>query len=138
MELEDAPMEKSQCVTCEAVLYEPVSDMRDSCPVCQDTRRRFDVTMKDTVAFYAHTRIRGKRAGSNKIAFDSRSGASYFRKEQVWHHLVRQIDRENNRYVETITVLATGELVRHVDEPLTDHIGHGSDREQASAGSTEG
>src|SRR3546814_20052574 len=54
--------------------------------------------------------------------------ASYYRKGRIWHHLVRHIDRENNRYVETITVLATGELVRHVSEPLTDHVEHGSDR----------
>ncbi len=69
-----------------------------------------------------------RRAGSNKVAFDLRSGASYFRKGAVWHHLVRHIDRENDRYVETITVLGTGERVRHVDEPLSQHIGHGSDR----------
>ena len=84
--------------------------------------------MHDQLAFYEHTRLRGRRAGSNKVAFDLRSGASYFRKGAVWHHLVRHIDRENDRYVETITVLGTGERVHHVDEPLSQHIGHGSDR----------
>src|SRR3546814_2856649 len=103
-------MEESRCVNCDAVLYEPIGEPREPCPLCKDTRRRFDVVLRDSIGFYEHTRIKGKRAGSNKIAFDSRSGASYYRKGRIWHHLVRHIDRENNRYVETITVLATGEL----------------------------
>lgn len=133
-------MEESRCVNCDAVLYEPIGEPREPCPLCKDTRRRFDVAIRDTIAFHEHTHIKGKRAGSNKIAFDSRSGASYYRKGEIWHHLVRHIDRENNRYVETITVLATGELVHHVAEPLTDHVGHGSDRHREpkpAVGTTE-
>lgn len=73
-----------------------------------------------------HLRAKGHQAGSNKVAFDTRSGASYYRKDNVWHRLVRNIDHVNDRYTETITIMKTGELVRQVDEPLSEHTGHGS------------
>ena len=80
-----------------------------------------------------HLRAKGRQAGSNKIAFDVRSGASYYRKGEVWHHLMRNIDHVNNRYTETVTVLKTGELVRKVDEPLSEHTGRGSARDRGEA-----
>ena len=40
----------------------------------------------------------------------------------------RLIDHQNNRYRETVTARETGEVIHHCDEPLTNHTGHGSDR----------
>jgi hypothetical protein len=41
-------------------------------------------------------------------------------------HKMDVIDRRGNRYFEHITDNETGEIIRVVDEPLTDHRGHGS------------
>ncbi|GGA29104.1 hypothetical protein [Dyella nitratireducens] len=86
-------------------------------------------------SFVVHDGIRAKayKPGSSKFYIDTRSGASYYRKGDQWHHLIRVIDRENDRYVETIRVLSTGELIRHVEEPLSEHFGHGGGKNQGRA-----
>jgi hypothetical protein len=45
--------------------------------------------------------------------------------------LVRVIDRRNNRYRESVRDPSTGEVVRNVDEALTEHTGRGSARKHA-------
>jgi hypothetical protein len=42
--------------------------------------------------------------------------------------LRRVVDRRNNRYFEEIEDPKTGEVVRRVDEPLSDHQGRGDAR----------
>ncbi|MEM3488580.1 MAG: hypothetical protein QXO75_02820 [Nitrososphaerota archaeon] len=49
-------------------------------------------------------------------------------KNGKWVKKRRLIDRENNRYYENITVSETKEVIHKCDEPLTQHIGHGSDK----------
>jgi hypothetical protein len=38
-----------------------------------------------------------------------------------WHAVQRTYDYESDRYVEHITDAETGEIIRHVDEALTEH-----------------
>tara|TARA_R110002153_G_scaffold150284_2_gene301830 strand:- start:274 stop:699 length:426 start_codon:yes stop_codon:yes gene_type:complete len=40
----------------------------------------------------------------------------------------REFDRVNDRYVEIIRRKGTGEVIRYVDQPLTEHQRHGCDR----------
>lgn len=82
------------------------------------------------ISIYDGTRTKAYRAGSSKFYEDARSGPSYYRKGDQWHHLVRIIDRENDRYVEIIRVLDTNELISHIEEPLSQHIGHGGGKNQ--------
>src|SRR3546814_2393466 len=112
-------MEESRCVNCDAVLYEPIGEPREPCPLCKDTRRRFDVVLRESLGFYEHTRIKGNQSGSNQIAFDSRRSASSYRQGRIWHHFVRPIDNDNNSYVETIPLLETRELVLPVSKTRT-------------------
>ena len=44
------------------------------------------------------------------------------------HIVVRLFDRIRNRYVEQIKDEATGEIIREVDQPLSDHRGRGADK----------
>lgn len=123
-------MEDAQCGNCGATLSEPAGEPRSPCPLCGCSTRQFANVLQDSLGFMEHLRAKGRHAGSNKVAFDVRSGASYYRKDGVWHHLVRNIDHVNNRYTETVTVLKTGELVRKVDEPLSEHTGRGSAKDR--------
>jgi len=50
----------------------------------------------------------------------------------TWWGIRRVIDREKNRYAETVTD-AGGQVVRDVDVPLDAHRGHGSDTTQPKA-----
>jgi hypothetical protein len=40
----------------------------------------------------------------------------------------RVMDRDADRYVETVTMRETGEVLHRCDEPLSEHQGHGSAR----------
>lgn len=42
----------------------------------------------------------------------------------------RVMDRDGDRYVETVTMRETGEVIHHCDELLSEHIGHGSSRRE--------
>lgn len=44
----------------------------------------------------------------------------------LWMRRVQIIDRRGNRYVKRVEDPETGEVVRNVDEPLTEHRGYGS------------
>lgn len=127
-------MEESHCVECNSLLFEPPGVPRTPCPACGNLARRFDVAIEERVTFHDGTRIKAYRAGSSKFYVDMRDGPSYYRKGEQWHHLVRIIDRENDRYVETIRALGTNELISHVDEPLSQHIGHGGRKNQGGSG----
>ncbi len=82
-------------------------------------------SLHDTIVALDHMRMKGRHADNKRPYFDARTGASYYRKDGECH-LYRLIDRDNDRYVETIKRLSTGEIIYHVDEPLSKHIGHGS------------
>lgn len=119
-------LQESACQDCNAKLFEEADESRQPCPFCGCMARLAVESMQDEIAFREHTRIKGRHAGESRSHFEERVGGSYFRKHGEWHHLFRLIDRENNRYVETIKRHSSGEVLRHVDEPLSEHLGHGS------------
>ena len=45
--------------------------------------------------------------------------------------LEQTVDRENNRYRKRVVDSQTGEILRDVDHPLTDHQGYGSAKKKA-------
>jgi len=70
--------------------------------------------------------MKGKHGGKGKPFFDQRNGASFYYKTKEWYHLERLIDRDNDLYIEKITNMETGDVIREVTEPLSEHVGHGS------------
>jgi hypothetical protein len=57
-------------------------------------------------------------------------GDSFFAFTRRWHRLQRIIDRRANHYYEHIEDAETGEVVRHVEEPLSEHQNPGSARDK--------
>jgi hypothetical protein len=55
-----------------------------------------------------------------------KAGDEFFHLTQRWHRLFRRIDRNADRYSEHITDAKTGAVIRSVEEPLSEHQGHGS------------
>jgi hypothetical protein len=45
-----------------------------------------------------------------------------FRKTDQMHEVEHVVDRRNDRYYEHIVDVETGEVVRHKDEPLSEHV----------------
>ena len=124
------------CLSCSAILLEPEGEPRSPCPNCGGTSRRAEESLHDGMQFFDHMRMVGKHGGRSKPVFDSRVGASFYYKKGEWHHIERTIDRDADRYIETITLMSTGEVIRHVDEPLSRHTGRGSAKRGPCGGVT--
>ena len=122
----DLIFQQSKCKKCGMVLLEPKDEKRTPCPVCGDTARIHEVEARSTIVFRDHIRAEGRHKGRGKPFFDIRAGADFYYKEQEWCHLERIIDRDNNLYIEKITNPKTGQVIKEIKEPLTEHKGHGS------------
>jgi len=118
--------ENTECVTCGAVLVELRNGPKEQCPKCGGISRKYLEVFGDNITIHEHLRLRGKHGDKGKPFFDQQIGSSFYYKTQEWHYLERLIDRDNDLYVEKLTNLRTGETVKEVSEPLSQHIGHGS------------
>ena len=78
--------------------------------------------------------MKQKRPGHKKPIYESVSGDDLHRATGQWNKLTREIDRENNLYKEVITNPESGDVLRHCEEPLTDHFGRGSAKPKSSEG----
>ena len=110
----------------------PVEE-RAPCPQCGGYARLFKAHLQAEVKLRSHLALSAKPARGGKPFLKGKFGLEFFRKTRAWHHVERTIDRRSNRYSERITDEA-GNIVREVDEPLSDHRGRGSAKR---AGSTD-
>jgi hypothetical protein len=105
----------------------------EALPACGSTARTFAVTLTDKAEAHDSlaTKARHGHVGTVKPYRETFSGFDYYRDTAEWRQVSRVVDREADRYTERI-VDATGNVVRDVDEPLTDHRGHGAARRRGS------
>src|SRR5204863_9452519 len=96
------------------------------CPQCGSMRRTFAVSLGGSITPRAFLRGRALHPGLRKWFAQIENGSSFFRKTGRWYRLERLVDRARNWYREHITDSETSRVVRHVEEPLTDHTGRGS------------
>lgn len=101
-------------------------EQRPPCPNCGATARNFNVEICETVTVREKLGLKHKRPGFKKPIYEEVSGDDLHRKTGLWSKFLRIIDRQNNRYKEEIVNSETGEVLRSVDHPLTDHTGRGS------------
>lgn len=69
-----------------------------------------------------------KDRGKKKPFYELFQGADFRADNGRWIQKIRLFDRRNDRYVEHVVDEETGEVYRDVDEPLSSHLGHGSDK----------
>ncbi len=105
---------------------------RSPCPDCGSTGRKFGVESTAVAEGRAGIRAKarsgeaGKPGGKPWLTTMSEPSWSYDR--QKWVHREKTENRRDNRYTEVVKDPDTGEIVHEIDEPLTDHRGHGSAR----------
>jgi hypothetical protein len=128
----DTTKQEVFCGDCGAALDEQPSqppEKRKPCPDCGSSRRRFAVQMEEAaVKIRSSLRVKAKAGGKGEPFQEEKIGDDYWWKAGRWTTVQRLIDRRRNRYVERIADPETGEIIKDVDEPLTEHRGHGSDR----------
>jgi hypothetical protein len=97
------------------------------CPSCGSTARTFAVTLIDKAEVHDSlgTKARHDDIGKVKPHRETFTGFDYHRDSAEWRQVSRVVDREGDRYTERI-VDAGGNVVRNVDEPLSEHRGHGT------------
>jgi hypothetical protein len=121
------------CNECDALLAEEFStEPSRPCPVCGSLARRFHVEIAETCQIDDLLGVEGREAGLSRskgwfirsytrlVPQMSRGGTLAYVK--------RIFDRRADRYVETVTIHETGEIIHHCDEPLSKHQGHGLPR----------
>lgn len=96
------------------------------CSQCGSTKRHIAVSLSETVGVHDQMRLKQRRPGVRRPVRELTVGDDLYRKTGEWNHLERDIDRENDRYRERIINPRTGEVIREVDEPLSEHRGRGA------------
>lgn len=102
-----------------------------ACPDCGPVARHFELTINETIVARSSIGLKARRGGIGKPFYILKSGASFFRKAQIWCKRVMMIDRENNIYREVVTNPETGEIIHLCEEPLKLHQGHGTPKSNA-------
>ena len=121
------------CNTCGNVLEEnATTDQKEHipCPRCGSTIRRYDFNLNVNMQARAGFGMKHKRPGKKSPLSESLNRPEYSNKHQKLIEKKRVIDRENDRYQETIKDFETGEIHHHCDEPLSKHKGHGSAKQR--------
>lgn len=116
------------CGSCGALVDESLDKLeaRRPCSECGSTARTFSVSIEEAITLRSGLGFKHRRPGYRKpLAEDftrpetaKNTGASVERKMLV--------DRQNDRYIETVTEYETGAVSHHCDEKLSEHTGHGS------------
>ncbi|MFT3916567.1 MAG: hypothetical protein QM704_21555 [Anaeromyxobacteraceae bacterium] len=95
---------------------------------CGETARTIHEEIGDHC--HAHDRVgfKVKQPGKKDPVLEGLSGDEIRKATGGWVKKDRLIDREHDRYVEHVVDIETGEVLRNCDEPLSEHVGHGSDK----------
>lgn len=107
---------------------------RQPCPKCASLSRKMFVGVSGEMPPpHSSLRAKGRHAGATgkrKHFIETFTGADWSHRLQRFVRKVRILDRDNDRYVEKVVDPETGEVLRDVSEPLSEHQGRGSARSQ--------
>lgn len=122
--MKDGVMAGIKCTDCGTEI-DPIAHPSE-CPECGSENRSIHVMDDGKIIGHESVRVKqweGEKKG--KPDKEIRSGDDLHRKTGDWNKLRREIDRTNDRYFEHIED-QEGNVIRHVEEPLSQHHGHGS------------
>jgi DNA-directed RNA polymerase subunit RPC12/RpoP len=105
---------------------------RVPCPACGSTAVLMKLAVSETIHVHERLDLKGRRPGERRPYIEQRVGDDQHRKTGKWNKVRRVIDRDNNRYQEYVRG-PDDEVIREVDVPLDEHLGHGSDSSQPKA-----
>jgi len=92
-----------------------------ACPAC-GAIEGLDVAVTLDDCALAHESVRAKGYDEHGKKFlDSKTGDSYFRKDEEWHDLTQVVDKRDRRYKKSVVRKSTGEVLRDDDGPLEEH-----------------
>ena len=120
------------CLNCDEAIEE---GDRVPCPKCGSMGRRWNTTIEERTRIREAYKLKIGRQGfpsKKKIRYEEFSGSEKRKADGEWVDKLQIFDREQDLYVEKVTLEATGEVLRDVCEPLSQHTGHGSAKFKAA------
>jgi hypothetical protein len=131
---EQEPNTSVSCSGCGTSVPEPprIED-EEPCPSCGSLARTFAVALTDKAEAHDGLAYKARHGdiGKAKPYREAFTGFDYHRETKQWRQVFRVVDRERDRYTERI-VDAAGNVIRDVDEPLSQHRGHGAAKRRGS------
>jgi hypothetical protein len=123
----DSEEMRSFCFACQELRADIGEEIpRGACPKCGNTMTVSYPPGEEFVLTAGGFSIASKPPSGGRWFHKSLVQHSHCKKTDQRHFIQRTIDRDRNRYQERIVNIATGEVVREVNEPLTEHQGRGS------------
>lgn len=125
------------CKDCGAQLDEVLATQegRQPCPACGSMKRCSDESLADGVVMGTDTHTKGYVGGISRtkgLKFESKDGDSMSTERGRLMKRNQLVDKQNNQYIKKVIDPATGEVLRDVDKPLSDHTDHGSAKRKDS------
>jgi hypothetical protein len=100
------------------------------CTNCGSKKKTIELNFEDNGDIFEQINGKVKEKGIKKPIEEFRIGDDLHRNSGKWNHVERYIIRKKNSkdstYKEIIKDIETGEVIRHCEEPLINHINHGS------------
>jgi DNA-directed RNA polymerase subunit RPC12/RpoP len=124
-----AEIEFVQCGQCGTNINESPdieSTQRQPCPACGSKGRKFGRGIHAELKLRGMLALKARHAGGGRPFVEGKIGSDLHRRSGRWMRLERIIDRGRDWYREHISDRETGEVVCHVEEPLSEHRGHGA------------
>jgi hypothetical protein len=126
---DDANLNTGICGDCGYVRPGPTAeDDLTQCPKCGSANQNIAAGITETVTARDGWRFQvrdGNLSSKKRLRRDIFSGAEQRKSHGDFVQKERVIDKDTNRYRKLIRI-ESGEIIHDVDEPLTDHFGHGS------------
>ena len=126
-----AHMEAVLCANCGLQLMEAsqldATHERVPCTSCGSTALAYHLFMNASFILRGGSIVKAKRGGEKKPYSERMDLPDFNRTQAKMVHRVRVIDRDNDKYFERITDYQSSEVIHECEEPLSQHIGHGSD-----------
>lgn len=125
----------TECAACGERLAQARTEAEAAlpCPVCSSTGRHIFASVAEVVTLRDGVGMKANRIGQKKPFVESISVPSHSRKLGKPVHHERLIDRDNDLYHEKVTEYESGNVIHEQKEPLSEHVGHGSDKKKAEA-----
>jgi DNA-directed RNA polymerase subunit RPC12/RpoP len=126
--MNESPRWIVKCADCSLVLNEPYDMLlgtRAGCPHCGSRARSMRWTGPNAGHILISEKVQ-RKPGQKRSPSESIKGDIYSVAKGKMLRIHRIIDRRRNFYYEKVHDPDTREVLREVEEPLTEHRGHGS------------
>lgn len=124
------------CSDCKQKLDELLASRKPyACPECGGTKQTINVSIIEEIKIYDSLRGQAKsckHTGKQKMRWDCFTGWDMNRSLGKMVKKSRIIDKDKNFYQEIVTDPDTNEIIYHCEEPLDQHVGHGSAKSKKS------